>query len=110
MLKIAFQLSLYPENLIEFQGIEQLFDPIQIGRNSNFVAVFEARKVDLLGRVSFPVGLGNITSGPGEGADLFTGVEISPGGRAILGLPSRNRKGDPNIVAMLRDLSNHIFC
>ena len=92
--------------LVEFQGVEQMFDPIQIGRNSNFVAVFEARKVDLLGRVSFPVGKGNITSGPGEGADLFTGAEISPGGRTILGLPSRNRKGDPNIVAMLRDLRN----
>ncbi|MCP4625307.1 MAG: GNAT family N-acetyltransferase [bacterium] len=92
--------------LVEFQGIEQLFDPIQIGRNANFVAVFEARKVDLLGRVSFPVGKANITSGPGESADLFTGAEISPGGRTILGLPSRNRKGDPNIVAMLRDLRN----
>jgi acyl-CoA hydrolase/ribosomal protein S18 acetylase RimI-like enzyme len=92
--------------LVEFQGIEQVFDPIQIGRNANFVAVFEARKVDLLGRVSFSVGKGNITSGPGEGADLFTGAEISPGGRTILGLPSRNRKGDPNIVAMLRDLRN----
>jgi len=92
--------------LVEFQGIEQLFDPIQIGRNANFVAVFEARKVDLLGRVSFSVGKTNITSGPGEGADLFTGAEISPGGRTILGLPSRNRKGDPNIVPMLRDLRN----
>ena len=92
--------------LVEFQGIEQVFDPIRIGRNSNFVAVFEARKVDLLGRVSFPVGKGNITSGPGEGADIFTGAEISPGGRTILGLPSRNRKGDPNIVTMLRDLRN----
>jgi acyl-CoA hydrolase/GNAT superfamily N-acetyltransferase len=92
--------------LVEFQGIEQVFDPIQIGRNANFVAVFEARKVDLLGRVSFSMGKGNITSGPGEGADLFTGAEISAGGRTILGLPSRNRKGDPNIVAMLRDLRN----
>jgi acyl-CoA hydrolase/GNAT superfamily N-acetyltransferase len=92
--------------LIEFQGIEQLFDPTQIGRIANFVVVFEARKVDLLGRVSFPVGKGNITTGPGEGADLLTGAEISPGGRTILGLPSRNRKGDPNIVAMLRDLRN----
>ena len=92
--------------LVEFQGIEQLFDPIQIGRNANFVTIFEARKVDLLGRVSFSVGKRHISSGPGEGADLFTGAEISPGGRTILGLPSRNRKGDPNIVTMLRDLRN----
>jgi acyl-CoA hydrolase len=92
--------------LVEFQGVEQLFDPLQIGRNANFVAVFEASKVDLLSRVSFSVGKSKITSGPGEGADLFTGAEISPGGRTILGLPSRNRKGDPNIVVMLRDLRN----
>ena len=92
--------------LIEFQGVEQVFDPTQIGRNPNFVAVFRARKVDLLGRVAFSVGKGNITSGPGQGADLFTGAEISPGGRTIFGLPSRNPQGDPNIVAMLRDLRN----
>ena len=92
--------------LVEFQGVEQVFDPSQIGRNPNFVAVFQARKVDLLGRVAFSVGKGNITSGPGEGADLFTGTEISPGGRTVFGLPSRNPKGDPNIVVMLRDLRN----
>ena len=92
--------------LVEFQGVEQMFDPTQIGRNQNFVAIFEARKVDLLGRVSFSVGKGIPTAGPGEGADLFTGAEISKGGRTVLGLPSRNRKGDPNIVAMLRDLRN----
>jgi acyl-CoA hydrolase len=92
--------------LVEFQGVEQVFDPIQIGRNPNFVAVFRARKVDLLGRVAFSVGKGSISSGPGEGADLFTGAEISAGGRTIFGLPSRNPQGGPNIVVMLRDLRN----
>jgi acyl-CoA hydrolase/GNAT superfamily N-acetyltransferase len=92
--------------LIEFQGVEQVFDPTQIGRNPNFVAVFRARKVDLLGRVAFSVGKGSISSGPGQGADLFTGTEISTGGRTIFGLPSRNPKGSPNIVVMLRDLRN----
>jgi acyl-CoA hydrolase len=92
--------------LVEFQGIEHVLDPTQIGRNPHFAAVFQAWKVDLLGRVAFPVGKGNITSGPGEAADLFTGAEISRGGRTIFGLPSRNQKGDPNIVIMLRDLRN----
>ncbi len=92
--------------LVELQGIEHVLDPTQIGRNPHFAAVFQARKVDLLGRVAFPVGKGNITSGPGEAADLFTGAEISHGGRTIFGLPSRNRRGDPNIVVMLRDLRN----
>lgn len=92
--------------LVEFQSIEQVFDPTQIGRNPNFVVVDEARKVDLLGRIAFSVGKGNIISGPGQAADLFTGAEISKGGRAIIGLPSRNAKGDPNIVVMLRNLRN----
>jgi len=92
--------------VVELQSIEQVFDPTQIGRNPNFVVVEEARQVDLLGRIAFTVGRGNIVSGPGQSADLFTGAEISPGGRAIIGLPSRSPKGDPNIVVMLRNLRN----
>jgi acyl-CoA hydrolase/ribosomal protein S18 acetylase RimI-like enzyme len=92
--------------LVELQSIEQVLDPTQIGRNPNFVVVEKARKVDLLGRMVFSAGRGEIISGPGQSADLFTGAEISPGGRTVIGLTSRNRKGDPNIVVMLRDLRN----
>jgi len=92
--------------LVEFQGIEQVFNPTQISRNPNFVVVEQARKVDLLGRIVFPAGKGDIISGPGQAADLFTGAEISRGGRAVIGLPSRNAKGDPNILVMLRNLRN----
>ncbi|UCE51180.1 MAG: GNAT family N-acetyltransferase [Desulfobacterales bacterium] len=92
--------------LVEFQSIEQVFDPTQIGRNPNFVVVDEARKVDLLGRIAFPAGKGNIISGPGQVADLITGAEISRGGHTVIGLPSRSPKGDPNIVVMLRNLRN----
>lgn len=92
--------------LVEFQSIEQVFDPTQIGRNPDFIVVELANKVDLLGRIAFPAGKGDIISGPGQAADLFTGAEISRGGRAVMGLPSRNSKGDPNIVVMLRNLRN----
>jgi acyl-CoA hydrolase/GNAT superfamily N-acetyltransferase len=92
--------------LVEFQSIEQVFDPAQIGRNPNFVLMDEARKVDLLSRMAFPAGKGDIVSGPGQMADLVTGAEISRGGHTVIGLPSRNPKGDPNIVVMLRDLRN----
>jgi len=92
--------------VVEFQSIEQVFDPTQIGRNPNFVVVEQARKVDLLGRIAFSAGKGDIISGPGQAADLFTGADISRGGRAVMGLPSRNSKGDPNIVVMLRNLRN----
>jgi len=92
--------------LVEFQSIGQVFDPTQIGRNPNFVVVEQARKVDLLGRMAFAAGKKDIISGPGQAADLFTGAEISRGGRSVMGLPSRNSKGDPNIVVMLRNLRN----
>ena len=92
--------------LVEFQSVEQVFDPVQIGRIPNFVVVNEAQKVDLLGRIAFPAGKNDITSGPGKSADLFAGADMSPGGRNIIGLPSRNAKGSPNIVVMLRSLRN----
>jgi acyl-CoA hydrolase/GNAT superfamily N-acetyltransferase len=92
--------------LVEFQSIEQVFDPIQIGRIPNFVVVEEARTVDLLGRMVFSMGKNDITSGPSKSMDLFTGADISKGGRSIIGLPSRNAKGTPNIVVMLRNLRN----
>ncbi len=92
--------------LVEFQSVEQVFDPIQIGRIPNFVVVNEANKVDLLGRIAFTVGKNDITSGPGKSADLFAGTEMSPGGRNIIGLPSRNAMGKPNIVVMLKSLRN----
>ena len=92
--------------LVEFQGIEQVFNPTQIGRNPNVVVVERARKVDLLGRITFRVGKGEIISGPGQSADLITGAEISRGGRTVIGLPSRSSKGDPNVVVMLRNLRN----
>ncbi len=40
------------------------------------------------------------------GLSLFAGAEMSPGGRNIIGLPSRNAKGKPNIVVMMRNLRN----
>lgn len=92
--------------LVEFQSVEQVFDPIQIGRIPNFVVVNAANKVDLLGRIAFNAGKNDITSGPGKSADLFAGTDMSPGGRNIIGLPSRNAKGNPNIVVMLKSLRN----
>jgi acyl-CoA hydrolase len=92
--------------LVEFQSIEQVLDPVQIGRNPDFVVVDSARKVDLFGRMAFSAGKGDIISGPGQTADLFTGAEISRGGRTVIGLPSRDSKGNPNIMVMLRNLRN----
>ncbi len=97
---------LHHNPLVEFQSIDKVCNPTQIGRNPNFVGLFHARKVDLFSRIAFPVGKRSITAGPGESADLLAGAEISPGGSTIFGLPSRNSKGNPNILVMLKDLRN----
>jgi acyl-CoA hydrolase/ribosomal protein S18 acetylase RimI-like enzyme len=92
--------------LLEFQSIEQMFDPVQIGRNSNFVVIFQCQEVDLFGRATFPLDEGYIASGPGMATDLITGAGISPGGRTIFALPSRNHKGESNIQLRLKELLN----
>lgn len=92
--------------LVEFQGIDRVFNPIAIGRNPRFVAVFSARKVDLSGQIALHIGKGNVPAAPGEMMDFFSGADISPGGRTIFALTSRNRKGKPNIVLSVKKLPN----
>lgn len=97
---------LHHNPLVDFQSIDKVCSPTHIGANSNYIGIFHARKVDLYGRIAFPVGKRSITAGPGESADLFTGAELSSGGSTVFGLPSRNARGKPNIVIMLQDLRN----
>jgi acyl-CoA hydrolase len=92
--------------LVEFQGVDKVFSPTQIGKNPRFVAVLPARKVDLSGRIALHFGKGNVSAGPAEVIDFFHGAELSPGGRAIFALPSRNQKGEPNIRASVAEFPN----
>ncbi|MCP4688884.1 MAG: GNAT family N-acetyltransferase [Desulfobacterales bacterium] len=94
--------------LVEFQGIDKVFDPMQIGRNSNFIAVLPARKVDLSGRIALQMGKGSIAAGPAEALDFFMGAEISKGGFTIFALPSRNRDGEPNIRISIKEYPNQL--
>ena len=94
--------------MVEFQGVEKVFDPVQIGRNPRFHAVLPARKVDLTGRVALHFGKGNVAAGPGEAMDFINGAELSPGGRTILALPSRNRKGWANIRISVDEFPNQL--
>ena len=66
--------------IVEFQPIDTVFSPLEIGRNPNFTAVFPVRKVDLSGCIALYTGKLNATSGPGQAMDLFNGAEISHGG------------------------------
>ena len=92
--------------MVEFQGIDKVFDPAQIGRNPKFNAIIPARKIDLSGRIALQTGKGNIATGPGEVLDFIRGAEISDGGRIIFALPSRNLSGKPNIRISVEDLEN----
>jgi GNAT superfamily N-acetyltransferase len=92
--------------LVEFQGIGTVFNPIQIARNPRFVAVLPARKVDLSGRITLHTGKGNVGSGPGEVLDFFYGAVLSEGGRTIFALPSRNRRGESNILLSVKEFPN----
>ena len=92
--------------LLEFQGIDVVGDPVRMGKNERFMVVLPAHKIDLTGGVALPHGKGNVGTGPGEAQELFKGAALSPGGRTILGLPSRNSRGETNILLSVRDYPN----
>jgi len=89
--------------MIEFQGIDKVFNPMEIGRSRKFVMVLPVRRVDLSGRVALHSSSANISAGPGQIADVLNGAEISQGGYTIMALPSRNRDGKANIRLFLDD-------
>lgn len=93
---------------VEFQSIERVFDPIQIGRNDHVVVAIPARKVDLTGQIALHHGRGLVATGPAEATDLLRGAELSRGGRTIFALPSRDRHGNPNVEVTLGSYPNQL--
>ncbi|MBU3916508.1 GNAT family N-acetyltransferase, partial [bacterium] len=92
--------------LIEFQGIDKIFNPIQIGRNPNFVAVVQARKVDLSGRVTLHVTERGVIAGLAQATAVVNGAQISRNGFTVFGLTSRNAKGKCNILVSVENFPN----
>ena len=92
--------------LVEFQRVDEVFNPVNIGAIPNFMAVFPARRMDLTGTAVLPHGGGHVSSEPGHVMDFFNGAEISPGGRTIFALPSRNKYGRPNIRISVEGMPN----
>ncbi len=89
--------------MVEFQSLDKVFTPMEIGRNHRFVFIIPVRGADLSGRVVLHNSPANVTAGPGQMADFFNGAEISQGGYTVVALPSRNREGKPNIRVSLED-------
>ncbi len=92
--------------LVEFQPLDKVLSPLQIGSNPRFMAVLPARAVDVSGRVALHFGKGNFTSGAGDAVELFQGAALSPGGSTIFALPSRDRRHQPNIRISVEDMPN----
>ncbi len=90
--------------LVEFQPEDVITDPKVIGSNDKTISILPARKIDLTGNVALHTGKGNVTAGPGNVQELFIGASLSKNGRTIFGLPSRNLKGQPNIVLSVDNL------
>jgi len=89
--------------IVEFQSIDKVFNPMEIGQNHRFILIIPVRRIDLSGRVALHNSKGNVTAGPGQMADFFNGAEISRGGYTIVALPSRNRQGISNIRLSVED-------
>ena len=92
--------------LIEFQGLDRVFNPMRIGSNPRVVSIFQARKVDLSGRIALHADRGNMGAGPSEAAEFVSGAELSAGGKSVFALPSRNLKGEPNIRLSVEQFPN----
>ena len=92
--------------LVEFQPLDKVLSPLQIGTNPRFMAILPARAVDVSGRVALHFGKGNITAGAGDAVELFQGAALSPGGSTIFALPSRNRRHQSNIRITVEDMPN----
>lgn len=88
---------------VEFQRIDKVFDPFVIGRNPQFVTVVPAHTVDLYGRIGIEKGQGEVAGCPVEVMDLFYGAELSPGGRTVFALPSRDEENRSNIRLSIQD-------
>ncbi|MBN2418141.1 MAG: GNAT family N-acetyltransferase [Deltaproteobacteria bacterium] len=90
--------------LVEFQGLDKVFDPVNIGKNSKVVTVSRAYKIDLTGRIVLPF---RREQGVMERAvDIYSGASLSAGGRRLLALPSRDSNGESNIVLSVEGMSN----
>lgn len=76
--------------------------PNVIARNPKVVAINSAVEIDLTGQVCADSIGSKIISGVGGQMDFMRGAALSEGGKPIIALTSRTRRGVPRIVPTLR--------
>lgn len=85
-----------------FLDINYVNDPTNIKRNDRVVAINSAIEVDLTGQVCAD-SIGTMHySGVGGQMDFMRGAAISKGGKPIIALTSRTKKGVSRLVPMLK--------
>lgn len=83
-------------------SVDYVNDTAVIRRNPKVTAVNSAIEIDITGQVvADSIGTRQF-SGVGGQMDFIRGASLSPGGKPIIALPSRTKRGEPRIVAMLR--------
>lgn len=87
---------------VVFPGSDIVNDPAVIASNPGAVAINSAVEVDLSGQVCADSVGPKVISGFGGQLDFIRGAAASPGGKAIIALPSRTTHGRPRIVARLQ--------
>lgn len=85
-----------------FLVINYVNDPHVIRRNDKMVAINSAIEIDITGQVcSDSIGTYQY-SGVGGQMDFMRGAALSEGGKPIIAIPSRTKKGLPRIVPLLK--------
>jgi acyl-CoA hydrolase len=79
---------LHENPLVEFHGCDRTNDTALIRKNPRVVAINSALEVDLTGQVCADSIGHRVYSGIGGQMDFVRGAALSPGGRAIIALPS----------------------
>lgn len=77
-------------------------NPNVIGRNDQVVAINSAVEVDLSGQICADSVGPKIISGVGGQMDFMRGASLSRGGKPIIAMTSRTRRGRPRIVSQLQ--------
>lgn len=77
-------------------------NPTIIARNPKVTAINSAVEIDLTGQVCADSVGHRIISGVGGQMDFIRGASLSPGGKPIIALTSRTKKGESRIVPTLK--------
>ena len=87
---------------IEMKESSIVNDTARIRKNPKMVAINSAIEVDVTGQVCADSIGGKMYSGVGGQMDFIRGASLSPGGKAIIALPSITKRGESRIVPFLK--------